>query len=79
MERHALTFETPKEPLGHRMVQAIALTAHTTTDAVCREQCLRGTTRLLTAAIRMVDEAHPGLRRPHAIRNASCTKAASTR
>jgi hypothetical protein len=47
MRRRALTFETPKEPLGHRIVQAIALTAHTTTDAVFREQCLIGTTRIL--------------------------------
>ena len=37
MARRALTCETPKESLGHRMVQAIALTAHTTTDAVFRE------------------------------------------
>ena len=64
MERRALTCETPKEPLGHRIVQASALTAHTTTEAVFREPCLIGTTRLLTAAIRMVDEPHRGLTTP---------------
>ena len=60
MERPARTFETPKESLGHRIVEAIALTAQTTTEAVFREQCLRGPTRLLTSAIRMVEEAHSG-------------------
>jgi hypothetical protein len=64
MERRARTFETPKEPLGHRIVQAIALTAQTTTDAGFREPCLIGTTRLVTSAICMVDEPHRGLTTP---------------
>ena len=59
------TCETPKAPLGHGLVSALALTAHTTTAAVCRAPGLRGTTRLLTAAIRRMDEPHGGLTTPH--------------
>ncbi len=36
MPRRALPVETPKAPRGHRMVQAITLTAHTTAAAVFR-------------------------------------------
>jgi hypothetical protein len=34
-ERRTLTFETAKEPLGHGIVQAIALATHTTAICVC--------------------------------------------
>jgi hypothetical protein len=57
-ERRALTRETAKEPLGHGLVQAIALATHTTAHAGRRQQGLIGSTRLLTPALRRME--HPG-------------------
>src|SRR5262247_609359 len=51
-------------PRGHRMVQAIALAAHTTADTVCRPPCWRGATGVLTATIRVRHETRRGTPSP---------------
>jgi hypothetical protein len=55
-----LPLDTPHEPLGHGVVYALARAAHTTAEAMFRQQVLIGRTRLVTPPIRMMDQPGRG-------------------
>ena len=46
-----LSLSTAKETLRHRVVQTLALPAHTTAEPMARQESLGGMTRLLTPPI----------------------------
>lgn len=51
-----LVFEAPEEPLGHRVVVAVPGAAHRTRDPECLQRPLVGRTRVLTAAVAVMQQ-----------------------
>jgi hypothetical protein len=54
----------PKETLGDRIVQAIALATHATPKTMSSAEPLKGLTGVLTAAITMMQQTGSGLTTP---------------